>query len=1190
MIDRAELLKTLKSLTSDLVEDLTTRTDEVEEVHDHVRGEYARAQSAGRTDRSYVEWRKDLLNQVAVAWVLACVFVRFCEDNGLVDDPLLSGSGARRRIAQDHRLAWLTDRPEAGDREWLEEVFSRYQDLPATAGLFAETNPLWQVGPSADGARSLLETWWQLDDDSGDLAFDFTDPELDTRFLGDLYQDLSDRARKTYALLQTPEFVESFILDRTLDPAIEEFGIDEVKMIDPTCGSGHFLLGSFYRLFRLWQQREPVTPDRELAQRALDGVHGVDLNPFAVAVARFRLLVAALQASGIDRLADTPAFRINVATGDSLLHGTTEQRLFGGDDVIDRLRQHHYATEDGEAAHRILQAGRYQAVVGNPPYITVRDKALNTAYRGMYETCHRQYSLGVPFTERFWDLAVAASSDRPAGYVGMITANSFMKREFGKKLIEEWLPQRDLTHVIDTSGAYIPGHGTPTVILFGRRQSPVLDTVRAVLGIRGEPSKPADPARGEVWTSILERVEAADTEDEFTSSEDVQRSTYAAHPWSLQGGFAPRVKTTIERSSSTRLVDDIADIGFGAVTRDDDAFVIGTGPARRAGIPDSHVLPFVTGKEVRDWGLTELGGVLWPYDTDTLDADGPEPLRCSLWPFRTQLSIRTAYGNTQLERGLKWFEYSMFFGNRYRVPRSLTFAAVATHNHFVLDHGGKVFNRHAPVIKLPETATETDHLRLLGVLNSSTACFWMKQTFFVKGRMSSGTGGVVDEAWEPFYEFDGTKLKMFPVPSTQPVDLATEIERVAQETASWTPAAVLERDGPSRAAMEHARNQWAASRARLVALQEELDWDCYWRYGLTDEPLTIEHAQVPAVERGQRAFEIDLGRRMEAGELKTTWFERHDAEPTATIPEDWPAEYRQLVQRRIDLRHTDRAISLLERPEYKRRWAPADRAKPPTPFNTWRDQLVWALRSWLLDLLESPDVWDVELTTTARLAERFRGNAEFLEASQLYTDAVDVDLTELVRKLVLNEAVPYLSELRYKPPGLKKRQSWKETWDLQRAEDAIDARDDLSDDEKALERKHQGLDNIPVPPKYKKEDFAKGTYWSLRGKLDVPKERFILYPDTRIGEDSSPVIGWAGWNHLEQAQALAAHYTARQSEAADPAELRPLLSGLNELVPWLKQWHNDLDLTYGQRLGDFFADFVHAEGRGTIDQIVADGA
>ena len=75
----------------------------------------------------------------------------------------------------------------------------------------------------------------------------------------------------------------------------------------------------------------------------------------------------------------------------------------------------------------------------------------------------------------------------------------------------------------------------------------------------------------------------------------------------------------------------------------------------------------------------------------------------------------------------------MFFAKRFRLPLSIAFAFVATHNHFVLDRGGKVFNRSAPVIKLPEGATEDDHLALLGVLNSSTACFWLKQNSHNKG-------------------------------------------------------------------------------------------------------------------------------------------------------------------------------------------------------------------------------------------------------------------------------------------------------------------------------------------------------------------------------------------------------------------------------------------------------------------------
>ena len=50
-----------------------------------------------------------------------------------------------------------------------------------------------------------------------------------------------------------------------------------------------------------------------------------------------------------------------------------------------------------------------------------------------------------------------------------------MKREFGSKLIEDFLAHQDLRLVADTSGAYIPGHGTPTVILVGRNSRTRVD-------------------------------------------------------------------------------------------------------------------------------------------------------------------------------------------------------------------------------------------------------------------------------------------------------------------------------------------------------------------------------------------------------------------------------------------------------------------------------------------------------------------------------------------------------------------------------------------------------------------------------------------------------------------------------------------------------------------------------------------
>src|SRR5680860_428585 len=101
MIDRTALLSDTNALTGRLVDDLRERTESDDESRMTARNTYDRARSAGRTDKIWEEWREDLLAQVAAGWVLASVFVRFCEDNGLVDTPLLSGPGRALDIARD---------------------------------------------------------------------------------------------------------------------------------------------------------------------------------------------------------------------------------------------------------------------------------------------------------------------------------------------------------------------------------------------------------------------------------------------------------------------------------------------------------------------------------------------------------------------------------------------------------------------------------------------------------------------------------------------------------------------------------------------------------------------------------------------------------------------------------------------------------------------------------------------------------------------------------------------------------------------------------------------------------------------------------------------------------------------------------------------------------------------------------
>ncbi|MFN5502386.1 MAG: BREX-2 system adenine-specific DNA-methyltransferase PglX, partial [Pseudanabaena sp.] len=547
-IARSSLLKDLQVLLKKLEEDLIDRSasTEIPEIGLRLRSSYEQAKSAQHTAQSFEEWRSLSVAQVAAAWVLSCVFVRFLEDNGMIDPPRLAGVGDRLSRARDEHELYFQKFPTHSDRDYLLSIFQDLAKLPVAGEVFGEGNGIWRMANwlSGDAAALLLRFFQKIDANTGLLVHDFTDPNWDTRFLGDLYQDLSEAVRKQYALLQTPDFVEAFILDRTLEPAIAEFGLDDFKMIDPACGSGHFLLGSFTRLCDRLLRNNPSENVRVVVQTALDSIYGVDINPYAIAIARFRLLLAAMKVSSITRLVDAPNFQIHLVCGDSLLYGSPKgDQLTTGWHVLDEVMM----AQDAAALNRILQPYQYHAVVANPPYITPKDAALNSAYRERYSTCYMKYSLAVPFLERIVSLNIKG------GYSGQITANSFMKREFGKRLIEDFFPRVDLTHVIDTSGAYIPGHGTPTVILFAKNQKPIAATIRTVMGIRGEPSTPESAVNGKVWQAILKQVDVVDSQSEFVSVADSQRLAFHKHPWSIGGGGASELKEVIESKCKTKL-------------------------------------------------------------------------------------------------------------------------------------------------------------------------------------------------------------------------------------------------------------------------------------------------------------------------------------------------------------------------------------------------------------------------------------------------------------------------------------------------------------------------------------------------------------------------------------------------------------------------------------------------------------
>ncbi|MDI6517168.1 BREX-2 system adenine-specific DNA-methyltransferase PglX [Streptomyces coelicoflavus] len=1172
MIDRKSLLSDLQKQVKAAETDLDAQVKAVPEVGARLRGEYDQAKKLGRTAATWNSWLGERVTQVAVAWVLGTVFVRFSEDNRLIAEPYITAPDvAGREVAQARYEEYMAKDADPTYRGWLETAFAELGAGQAGRLLFdRDHNPLYQIPLSHDGAGALLAFWREQksvegEDGSGSmsvLVHDFTDPlsedgteGWDTRFLGDLYQDLSEAARKTYALLQTPEFVEEFILDRTMTPAVRQFGFEELKVIDPTCGSGHFVLGAFRRLVRMWHEERPEVGAYERVRAALESVHGVDLNPFAVAVARFRLLVAAMAASGLRTFeaAREYGWPIQLAVGDSLLPTEHQQEgLFGNEELSmgeGEAESPYFAlsTEDVFETPQILYPRRYHVVVGNPPYITVKDKTLNERYRKLYDACAGTYALSVPFAQRFFELAVQGDgkSGRGYGMVGQITANSFMKREFGTKLIESFFRDHvELTEVIDTSGAYIPGHGTPTVILIGRpldhtgaRQS----TIRAVRSVQGEPAAPDIPEDGFVWQAIVEQIDRPGSASQWVSVDDLERGqNFGKQPWILVDGGLEMNKA-INQAGVTTLRQETQSIGFSCVTREDDAYMLGAETARRQRVPKAHVRTFHGGSSIRDWQKNDGIGTIFPYVEETKKAGISESVEQLLWPTRTHLRNRRALSGTQEEQGLEWYEYSSFNRKRHWSQFLIAFSFIATHCSFTLRRDQDAFIRSAPVITLREDSTEKDYTQLLGILNSSTAGIWLKMVSHDKGIRGEG-GGFTSDDWERFYEFTGTKLQEFPLPAEYPTALATELDTLAQQLSATAPSAVTSEATPTAPVLRDAETRYTSTRARLIALQEELDWQVYFLYNLHSEDLRLsDSATVPELALGQRAFEIVLARRVAAGEASGEWFKRHGSTPITEIPAHWPDDYRALVQKRIDVIESNRAIGMIERPEYKRRWA----------TEGWDSMRQKALKSWLLDRIEDRSYWfdannNPTVTTLARLTESLSADEDFTSVADLY--APRQDLAKTVRDLLSEEHVPFVSALRYKPAALKKRADWEHVWDLQREEDA-------APDEPA---KRKIRERTPVPPKYTSADFLKPSYWRARGKLDVPKERFVSYGT--VNAQSPELYGWAGWDHLEQALALASYI---QTAGLGSEEIVPFLAGLLELQPWLDQWYGEYDAEFG---------------------------
>lgn len=300
------------------------------------------------------EWFNELLRLV-----YRLIFLMVAEDRNLLH-PTNAKTDARSLYAQGYSLAALRKqcyRAATWDKhhdryEGVKIVFEALANgqpalaLPALGGLFADDR-LPQLETARLRNKAFMEALYRLSwlsDKTGMVPVNWR--AMETEELGSVYESLLElqpqlgddgktlvfaseaaeqkgNQRKTTGSYYTPDSLVQALLDTALDPVLDKTEPDKLlklTVIDPACGSGHFLLAAARRIAtRLARHRAEGTPALSDFRHALRDVarsclHGVDRNPMAV-----ELTKVALWIETVDPGLPLGFFDAQIRCGDALL-------------------------------------------------------------------------------------------------------------------------------------------------------------------------------------------------------------------------------------------------------------------------------------------------------------------------------------------------------------------------------------------------------------------------------------------------------------------------------------------------------------------------------------------------------------------------------------------------------------------------------------------------------------------------------------------------------------------------------------------------------------------------------------------------------------------------------------------------------------------------------------------------------
>jgi hypothetical protein len=435
----------------------------------------------------------------------------------LLIDRLIFVKALSDREIEDDYLAQMAEIVEQdglrdGDRGWFaacRNIFAKLNQI-YNGSVFAPRPELEAVEVSNKTVREIIR---DLLPENSPYNFAVLPVEIlgtiYERFLGRVVRATDSRVkiedkpevRKAVGVYYTPQYIVNYIVENTVGKLLvgceTPDDVARLKILDPACGSGSFLLGAYEALIRWHEQhyreKRLTHREREAAyynsdngvrltaklkrQILLNNLYGVDIDPQAVEVTRFSLSLKALEDTRRDELYEEvtlfkqtvlPDLSDNIKCGNSLIGADYfSEQLLPDASEMRRINAFDWQHE----FRKVIRSGGFDAVIGNPPYIDII--GIPEEQREYFSRAYRTFLYRSDISGVFMERAIALLA--AGGMIGFITSNTYLTSASASKLRRHMLETLSINQIIDMGGGVFTQANVDTAIFLATKGKAIPD-------------------------------------------------------------------------------------------------------------------------------------------------------------------------------------------------------------------------------------------------------------------------------------------------------------------------------------------------------------------------------------------------------------------------------------------------------------------------------------------------------------------------------------------------------------------------------------------------------------------------------------------------------------------------------------------------------------------------------------------